>query len=53
MQLGIALGQVVQPEAVVVMQVKQGAIHVQQDGIDGRPGKNRHGKLSISRQATV
>ncbi|QHB25576.1 hypothetical protein TCK1_230 [Pseudomonas monteilii] len=52
-QLGIALGQVLQPEAVVVVQVEQGAVHVQQDGIDGRPGKNRHGKLSFSRQATV
>src|SRR5690606_10347230 len=33
----IATGQILDPEMVVEMQIQQGAIHVQQDGIDGIP----------------
>jgi hypothetical protein len=36
-QFGIAPGQVLQPEVVVVMQVEQRAVHVQQNGIDVAP----------------
>lgn len=39
MQLGVALGQVLQPEVVVVVQVQQGAVHIQQYGIDVVPGQ--------------
>ncbi|MNN62339.1 hypothetical protein D3C81_1776330 [compost metagenome] len=37
-QVGIALGQVFEPEVVVEVQVQQGAVHVQQYGVDGGPG---------------
>ncbi|MNY24107.1 hypothetical protein D3C86_1578030 [compost metagenome] len=46
MQLGIALGQMLQPEVVVVVQVEQGAVHVQQNGVDITPGNGRHTKDS-------
>ena len=36
---GIALRQVVQPEMVVEMQVEQGTVHVQQNGVDLVPGQ--------------
>jgi len=35
---GVALGQVFEPEVVVEVQVEQGAVHVEQDGVDGGPG---------------
>lgn len=37
-QLGVALGQVFQPEMVVEVQIQQRAVHVQQNGIDVGPG---------------
>ncbi len=40
---GIALGQVFQPEVVVEVQVEQGAVHVEQHGVDGGPGQGGHG----------
>ncbi|MDT4872257.1 hypothetical protein FQZ97_1074330 [compost metagenome] len=42
MQFGVALGQVFEPEMVVVMQVQQGAVHVQQNRIDLMPGQQSH-----------
>ncbi|MNP19430.1 hypothetical protein D3C76_1119560 [compost metagenome] len=44
--LGVALRQVLQPEVVVEMQVEQGAVHVEQDGIDLGPGQAWHGRLA-------
>ena len=44
-QFGITLGQVLQPEMVVVVQVEQGAVHIQQDGVDIAPGERGHGEL--------
>ena len=35
--LGIARRQVLHPEVVIKMQVEQGAVHVQQNGVDGAP----------------
>ena len=44
--LGIALGQVFEPEVVVEVQVEQGAVHIQQHGVDGVPGQ-QHGKCPV------
>ncbi len=44
-QFGIALRQVFQPEMIVEMQVEQGAVHVEQNGIDVGPGQLMHGKV--------
>ena len=38
MVLGITLRQVLEPEVIVEMQIEQGAVHVQQDGVDLVPG---------------
>jgi hypothetical protein len=40
-RLGIALRQVHLPEMVVEIQVEQGAVHVEQDGVDARPVDHR------------
>src|SRR3546814_17724353 len=50
MQFGVALGQVFHPEMVVVMQVQQGAVHVQQHRIDlvPRSEERRVGKEWVS-----
>ena len=37
MQFGVALGQVLHPEVVVEMQVEQGAVHVEQNGVNAVP----------------
>ena len=48
-QLGVALGQMFEPEVVVEMQVEQGAVHVEQHGVDGGPGQRGHGQFSLGR----
>nr|GFD07834.1 hypothetical protein [Tanacetum cinerariifolium] len=45
-QFGIALGQVLQPEMVVEVQVEQRSVHIQQNGVDIAPGQRRHTGLS-------
>ena len=44
-QVGITLGQVLQPEMVVEVQIQQRAVHVQQNGVDVVPGQQGHKKL--------
>src|SRR5687768_6351607 len=39
MPLGISFGQKLQPEVIVKSQVEQRAVHVEQYGIDGFPGR--------------
>ncbi|MNI49893.1 hypothetical protein D3C73_1045310 [compost metagenome] len=36
-QVGVTLGQVLEPEVVVEVQVQQRAVHVQQNGVDVAP----------------
>ncbi len=47
MVLGVALRQVGEPEVVVEVQVEQGAVHVQQDGVDLVPGQCGHAWVSV------
>lgn len=47
--LGVALRQVGEPEVVVEVQVEQGAVHIQQDGVDLVPGQWGHGVVLRSK----
>ncbi len=45
-QFGIALRQQLEPEVIVEVKIQQGAVHVEQDGIDVGPGQGGdHGRL--------
>jgi hypothetical protein len=36
-QLGNTVGQVVLPEVIVEMEIEQGAVHIEENGVDGAP----------------
>src|SRR5574344_2098328 len=52
MGAGMALVQVVEPEKIVEVQIEQGAVHVQQYGVDLRPGQGL-GHLGVCRHKNL